>query len=248
MAFRLDTPYYQIPGLKSQATFGTMVEMLLKTRLKLHLETSQELGDEDVNAYLAGLLVSYIDPGYLTHISDWLSHYDLDVYQAVSRSEDRVQAYWIYKVNADDLLVSLGVFHRLWRQEKGELTRMKRYYSYASEYQKRIYGRPTAVGQIQTKLAEWSERYLAILAETRSDYLHLRREIKPEELDVFKERLRQLEQELPLKKALDEFLDVYSAWLKNPDEVASRERLLQKFEALKKLNPHFKIDPKSLPT
>ena len=72
MSFRLDTPYYQIPGSQPEATFGAIMEMLLKTRLKLHLETNQDLYEEDVNTYLAGLLVSYIDPQYLKAISQTL--------------------------------------------------------------------------------------------------------------------------------------------------------------------------------
>ena len=183
MSFNLDTPYYPIPGAQPEPAFGAIMEILLKTRLKLHLETSREWYDEDVNAYLAGLLVSYINPSYLQAISEVLSEYDIDVFQAVAQAEDRYHAYWIYKVNADDLLVSTGLFRKFEKESKGELVRMKRYYSSASEYQKKMYGKPTAVGEIQTKLADRSERYLAILAGARQDYLHF---LAPFPLDHWK--------------------------------------------------------------
>lgn len=243
MSFRLDTPYYQIPGSQPEATFGAIMEMLLKTRLKLHLETNRELYDEDVNTYLAGLLVSYIDPKYLKAISEVLSRYDIDVYQAVTKSEDRVQVYWIYKVNADDLLVSLGLFHRFWKQNQGELARMKRYYTYASEYQRRIYGKATAVGEIQTKLAGWSERYLEILASARSDYLHLIEQVKPEDLAAFCQRLEKLEQELPLKAKQDELLDAYLAWVKGSREPELRKRLFRLIDEMKQFDPNFQAEP-----
>ncbi len=240
MSFSLDTPYYQIPGSKPEATFGAIMEILLKTRLKLHLETNRELYDEDVNTYLAGLLVSYIDPQYLQAVSEVLSQYDIDIFQAVTNAEDRYQAYWIYKVNADDLLVSLGLFRRFQQESKGQLLRMKRYYSSASEYQRRIYRKPTAVGEIQTKLAEWTERYLAILDRARQDYLHfVEHRVSTEELDAFHQHLSRLEGVLPLSKIHDEFLDLYSAWLKQPQEPGLRQRLLELLEKLKALDPAF---------
>lgn len=240
MRFRPDTPYYPIPGSQPEATFGAVMEMLLKTRLKLHLETNQGIYDEDVNTYLAGVLVSYIDPKYLQAISDVLSQYDIDVYQAVERAEDRYHAYWIYKVNADDLLVSIGIFQNLRKgTPAGELGRIKRYYTFASEYQRRIYGKPTTVGQIQVKLAEATQRYLAILEGARREYLHLIERIHPGELDAFQQSLRTLEKDLQLKLKQDELLDAYSAWLKglrNPD---SRSRLLAILSELKELDPIF---------
>ena len=243
MSFRLDTPYYQIPGSQSEATFGVIMEMLLKTRLKLNLETSREQNDEDVNTYLAGLMVSYIDPKYLRAISVVLSQYDIDIYQAVAQAEDRYHAYWIYKVNADNLLLSLGVFGRLWQESRVELIRMKRYYTCASEYQRRMYGKTTAVAEIQTKLAGGTERYLAILAKARKDYLHLiDQNVKPEELAGFTQNLSQLEQELPAKEIQDKFLDAYSIWLKGSCEPDLRQKLLHLLQELKRLDPGFPAD------
>lgn len=232
MPFNLDTPYYQIPGSQPEATFGAIMEILLKTRLKLRLETNQELYDEDVNAYLAGLLVSYIDPHYLHAISEVLSRYDIDVFQAVARAEDRYQAYWIYKVNADDLLVSLGLFRKFHQTAQGELLRIKRYYSSASSYQRRIYGKLTAVGEIQIKLAEWTERYLTILTGARQDYLHfVEHRITPGGLTDFQ-----------LSETQDEFLDLYSHWLKGSRDSGLRQRLLELLERLKDLDPAFPVE------
>lgn len=242
MAFPLDTPYYPIPGSQSEATFGAVVEMLLKARLKLHLERDPSFYDEDVNTYLAGVLISYIDPAYLRSISDFLSQYDLDVCQQVNDSQDRAHVYQVYKVNADDLLLSLGIFKRIWQEAPGELVRVKRYYAMACEYQKRIYGKATAVSEIQTKLAGWTERYLDILGTARGDYLHLIEQIPPEELDVFRQRLTQHEKELPLKNLQDEFLDLYSKWQNGIQDPETHQRLLQLVQNLTRLDPNFKID------
>ncbi len=243
MTFRLDTPYYQIPGSQPEATFGAIMEMLLKTRLKLHLETNRQVYDEDVNTYLAALLVSYIDPRYLASIAELLNRYDLDLYQAVEKSQDRAQAYRIYKVNADDLLVSLGMFRPLWQEERGKLDRMKRYYSSASHYQRRIYGKSTAVGEIQAKLAQGPERYLAILAGTSHDYFHFLECVHPQEMLHLVERFKEFERQLPIKKLQDELLDAFSTWLKEPRELALKERVERLAEELKRLDPTFETEP-----
>ena len=237
MALRLDTPYYVIPGSRPEGTFGAILEILLKTRVKLHLDTDEEAYDEDVNAYLGGLLVSYIDPHHLLAISEVLSKYEVDVYQAVLRAQDHVETYRIYKANADDLLVSLGIFHRFWREEKGDVGRLKHYYDCASEYQKRIYRKPTAVGLIQARLSEETERYLTILSEARLEYLHFVEKFGVEQLAEF---TRHLEKDLFLKARQDELLDAYSACVKEPGDLEVRNRLLRAVEELKRLDPAFR--------
>ncbi len=236
---RLDTPYYPIPASGPEGTFGAITEILLRTRLKLRWDEELQRNDEDVNTYLAGLLTSYIDPAYLAAVREVLSKYDVDVHQAVGRAQDRVQIYWIYKVNADDLLVSLGIFQRLWERAKGEMGRLQRYYSCASEYQRRIYGKPTAVGEIQTKLSDGPERYLALLSQARSDYLHFVEQLGSDEINDLSSRVRRFERELPIREKQDEMLDAYSACLREPANLDLRRRLTEILEELKKLDPDF---------
>ena len=190
MVFRLDTPYVLIPGSDPKGTFGSIVEMILKSRLRLHLEECPYSNDEEVNAYLAGLLVSYIDPQYLQAIHPFLSRYDTDVHQSVVRcGEDRVLPYRIYKANADDLLMSLGIFRRFLSEAESEMVRVRRYYIAASSCQQRIYRHPTAVSEIQSRLAGETRRYLAILTETRLNYLSFARQVAPDDWAEFEARL-----------------------------------------------------------
>lgn len=188
VALSLNTLYHPLGQSEPEGIFGLMVELLLKSRVKLHLDADR-LYDEDVNAYLAGLLVSYIDPHYLHWIHRVLARCDVDIHQAVVQSgEDRVKAYWIYKVNADDLLMSLGVFHSMSFPEpeeeaQGEVVRLRRYYTAASHCQKKMYRRPTAVADVQSKLADEPDRYLSILSNTRRDYFHFVQQVSSEELN-----------------------------------------------------------------
>ena len=178
-----------LPGLRLEGVFGVILQMLLKARLDLRLDTDGHLYEEDVNAYLGGVLVSYIDPRYLREINEVLSKYDMDLHQAIDRAmPDRIRMYRIYKVNADDLLVSLGIFHAM-QEPRGDLGRIKEYYACAAECQKRIYGKPTAVAEIQAKLSESAERYLAVLTQTRREYLQFVAQSSSEEWADFSRRI-----------------------------------------------------------
>lgn len=193
MRLRADTPYISVPGPQTGGTLGYILEILLKTRIRLKMDEAPGEGEEEVNTYLGGVLVSYIDPEYLLSVSGVLSPYETDVYEAVARAlQDRVQSYWIYKANADDLLVSLGIFRRVRLGKKEDLGRLKRYYAFASEYQRRIYGKPTAVADVQTRLSEGPERYLNILSEARRDYLSFTQQIGAADLA---DLLRKVEEE-----------------------------------------------------
>ena len=189
MALPLSTPCAVLPGLRQEGVFGVVLQMLLRARLDLRLDTDDHLYEEDVNAYLGGVLVSYIDPRYLQEIHEVLSKYDMELHQAIDRAmPDRTRMYRIYKVNADDLLVSLGIFHAM-QEPRAGLDRIKEYYACASECQKRIYGKPTAVAEIQAKLSESAERYLAVLMQTRRQYLHFVSQASSEEWADFSKRI-----------------------------------------------------------
>ncbi len=186
---RLNTSCAVLPSSRPEAVFGAVLEMLLKARLDLRLDADGRLYEEDVNAYLGGVLVSYIDPRYLQEISEDLSRHDVDVYEAINRAmPDRSRMYRIYKVNADDLLLSVGIFQPV-PEPRAHLGRIKEYYACAADCQKRIYGKPTAVAEIQAKLSKGAERYLCVLAQTRKDYLHFVHQVSGEELGDFSKRI-----------------------------------------------------------
>ena len=185
---RLSTPCVLIPGPRPEGTFGIILEILLKARIDLRLDDGPHLYEEDVNAYLGGVLVSYIDPQYLSEISQLLSKHDADMHLAIDRvMPDKARVYRIYKANADDLLVSLGIFQP--ELKRADLGRIKEYYACASECQKRIYGKPTAVAEIQAKLSENTEKYLAVLTQARLGYLHFVQQASTEEWADFSQRI-----------------------------------------------------------
>lgn len=232
-------PYFDLAKQEREATFGALVEILLKSRLKMSLETNKGFYDEDVNAYLAGVLFEYIDPQYHQAIREVLSGCDTDVFLSATREGDPYRLYWVYKVNADDRLMDLGVFRPNQADHEAILVRTKTYYGFAAAYTQRRSGRVTALSDILEKLARRAERYVSILHEARREYLHFVEALTEGELRAFHEGLQRDVVNLPLKAKQDEFLDAYSTWARTSDP-QDKARLLQLLEEIRRLDPTFR--------
>ena len=105
----------QALGLKEasrelQPTYHFMVHCLLYSRMETGLVAAPESYDEDVNVYLAHLIHSFINPEFAEQSRRFLSCYDLDVFQRLSRSREAHLRYTVHKTAADFLLVSVGLF------------------------------------------------------------------------------------------------------------------------------------------
>lgn len=235
----LRVPFYDLGKQETEATFGALVEILLKSRLKMQLETNKEFYDEDVNAYLAGVLCEYIDPHYQRAVRGCIADRDTDVFMNATRDEDDYRTYWVYKVNADDRLLDLGIFHPYRERNEMVLGQTKVYYGFASGYNHRIYGRATAVSDILEKLSRWAERYVSILNQARREYLSFVETVRAEDLCELHRGVTQDATLSPLKVKQDVFLDAYSSWLKTstPESMAY---LLQCLDDLRRLDPLFR--------
>lgn len=235
----LKVPYFNLSKREAEATFGAIVEILLKSRLKAHMETNKGFYDEDVNTYLAGVLVEYIDPQYHQAIRRVLSDRDADVFLSATRDDDPYRLYWVYKVNADDRLLDVGIFHPQRDDHETLLAQAKMYYGFAGDSHHRRHGRATAVSDILGKLSRWAERYVTILHEARREYLHFVEALTASDLATLQREVDHDAQRQPVKAKHDEFLDAYSVWQRasTPETLA---RLLHVWEELRRLDPMFR--------
>ena len=87
-----------------------MMKCLLYSRMETGLVSNKDYYDEDVNVYIAHLLNSFINPGYVERARSFLSKYDTEVFRRLGESRDARLKYTLYKTNADFLLVCLGIF------------------------------------------------------------------------------------------------------------------------------------------
>lgn len=239
--------YFDIGKQERDSAIRFLLGSILRSRVDLGLDRSIEEFDEDVNVYLAHLLFAIALPEYHELAEPYLSNESNDVLRWVQATEDRTIRYFIFKVNADHLLVHLAIFddlaanprHSIFQRSKQHFAEMGRlYYEQASNYHSRIYRKKTAVGDVLLKLARYFGPYSELLRTVRRDYLHFVTRFRDQAFDRFLQELGRYEQESVKRDQMDRFLDLYNEWLKTKSPQAEAEiyRLLQE---LRKFDPEF---------
>jgi len=239
--------YFDIDRQERDSAVRYLLGVILRSRIDLGMDPQAEEFDEDVNIYLAHLLFAIALPEYHELAEPYLSSESSDVLRWVNATEDRTIRYFIFKVNADHLLVHLTLFDDLgarpWRgifrrsrrhfQEMGRL-----YYEQASSYHTRIYRKKTGVGEVLQKLARSFDVYSEVLRSVRRDYLHFVTRFRDQAFDRFLQELTHYEQESGKKQKVDFFLDLYSEWLRTKDSKLQSEvqRVLRE---IRKFDPEF---------
>ena len=216
--------YYNLGKQEKELERFFMISSLIKSRIKLGYDFEGIDFDEDVNIYIANLLIEFANPQYREEVKKYVSINDADIVKLVESSPDHYFRYHVYKLNADSLLVNLGIFQNPWGS-KGRLhTKDKQaffergtvYYETAASYNKKIYRKETAVGCVLEKLSKNFEKYIKILENTRHDYFSLVNRYKARtEFAKFLEEMKKFEDVILFRQKQDEFLDAYTRWKKN---------------------------------
>lgn len=240
--------YFNLHDEKKESALGFLVESVLKSRLKLGLSEDPKHADEDVTMYLAFLLLEASYPAYTETIRQYTSLRNIDVFKMIEGSQDNYFKYLVYKTNADHLLLLLSIFQNLGSEGRGERAFFDKsqssyegyattYYQFASDYNRLLHRKVTALGIILTKLSQSFLVYEQVLMNVRSAYLQFFK-TKEECFAQFLKGLDGLEEMLYLREKQDLFLDTYSAYLKTKDE-RLKEKLFEIGKELKRLDPSF---------
>lgn len=218
--------YFDVDKNERDNAIHFLLGAILRSRVDLGIDRTIEEFDEDVNVYLAHLLFAIALPEYKELAEPYLSAESSDVLRWIKATEDRTIRYFIFKVNADHLLIHLALFDDLteksWRgpfqSSERHFTELgKLYYQQASSYHSRIYRKRTGVGDVLQKLGRHFDIYSGLLRTVRRDYLHFVTRFRDQAFDRFMEELNRFERESDKKTKTDHFLDVYSQWLKTKD-------------------------------
>jgi hypothetical protein len=224
MEMSKDHFYYNLSRQERELERFFMISSLIKSRIKMDCDFEGIDFDEDVNIYIANLLLEFANPRYREEVKKYVSVNDADIVKLVDSSQDNYFRYHVYKLNADNLLVNIGIFQNPWGAE-GRLhtkdksffiQRAKVYYETAASYNKKIYRKETAVGCVLDKLSRYLDKYVKILENTKQDYFSLiSRQKKKSEFAKFLEEMKKFEDIILFRQKQDEFLDAYSRWKKN---------------------------------
>ncbi len=246
--------YFDFSKEEKDHAIRFLLDAVIRSRGHCGFPSNQESYDEDVNIYLAHLLFAISTSAYQKLVQKYLVVYPSDLVNFVDAADDNYIKYFVYKINADNLLIHLGVFDDLVQKisqnksicktsenQFGETARS--YYEQAARYNQRIYRKRTAVGDVLDKLARHFDKYRAVLQVTRKDFFHFTNQFKNREFSEFVQFMNSYEQETTLKEKQDAFLDLYLEWSKNRENMELKTRLNQMGEELSRLDPNFQFRP-----
>lgn len=169
--------YYDLNTGNKESPLGFLVAMILKAKGK---NAAKKCFDEDVNIYLAEMLFELLEPSSWIRKKRYISLYDTDVVKMIEEAAEQYQRYLIYRLNADNLLVHLGIFRDVQAEEKGDTLGLSReyyegngrkYYDLAAGLNRRINRKATAVSDVLEKLSYDFLLYEKLLRNLSDEYL-----------------------------------------------------------------------------
>jgi hypothetical protein len=207
---------------KHDTTFY-MMNHFLYSRLDGNYPTNTEFYDEDVNVYIANLLTSLSNSYYHETLRRHVIPYDIPLNKKVESLDSEREKYLYYRINADFLTLSTGLFGnpRMRRPgsashmalpERSYIGRAKIYYRLAYSHLCRTSGNGSSLADVLDKLADGLENYIRILSVMKVEYLNLRRCLSDGEVFHLQRSILNVDREKNLKDLHNLFLDLYSEY------------------------------------
>jgi hypothetical protein len=250
-----------------------MMNSFLYSRMEAGFPSNEEYFDEDVNVYLASLLTAMIYPGYrgnigaacddaaggrgpadgrLKALTGRIAASDASLFEDATSAGSIRERYELYRINADSLLISLGVFRNargkrpssiphLGLSDAAYIGRGKMYYSIAQSYAAQLYRKNSAIGEVLGKLSRGFERYLQVLSLMGGEYLNIFKQLSAGELYHLEHSALAIEKRKDLKLHYDQFLDIYSIYLRKKSPRA-KKALMTAAREIRTLDPSFSFD------
>jgi hypothetical protein len=235
---------------EAEPVVSFVMDSLLNSRIATGLESNTDVYDEDVNVYLALLLSSLVDAKYHSWMNQYVSAYESDIYEKLQYTRDQYVKFITYKVNADYLLLSQGIFDvprsllsNVDTRNRDAMLRGKAYYQIAGALTRQMREDRRALADVLLKLSEGYEKYLVILSYMRGEYLNIVKEFTPGEMFHLNREIDGVAREEALREKRDAFLDQYNAWKKGlgtPEESRLEVGLRQAAAELSLLDPDFR--------
>ena len=245
----MEKDYFNLVNKEKESAISYLLEALIRSRGENAFPSNKKIFDEDVNIYLAHLMLAYATSSYQELVAKYLSAHDSEIRELVEGARDRYVKYFIFKVNADYLLIHLGIFQDLGgvirfgarsvnRSEKYFAQNAINYYQEAANYNHKIYRKKTAVKDVLIKLASYFDDYRDLLKKTRSQYFHFMNHFEDGEFRIFMNSVVKYEKEAKQRELENKFLDLYSEWKKH-HSLELEIRLREIAEEIRVLNPAF---------
>jgi hypothetical protein len=245
-----DVAYLDLKTREQETMFFFAFNAFLCSRL----DTDQDSdGDEEVNVYMAHLLLSLVDGRFYTEHAEVLGSTPAEVFAKAEQEDTPRHKLQVYRANADHRLVSFGLFsgsgerQSLYRQTfanpAGYLEEAQQYYHWAALFGNRLPARYQGLALALAKIATNFETYCAVLTHLSTTYLRLMPRLSSGEVFHLEREAHQAAQPYIREEALNRLLDAYNHWQtqKTPE---ARRRFQDECALYQQVNPVF--DPSCL--
>lgn len=246
--------YFDITKQERDSAIRYLLGSIIKTRKDNNFPSNYYTFDEDVNVYLAHLLFAVSLPEYHEMAEPYLSLDTSDVLRWVRATEDRTIRYFIFKVNADNILIHTAVFDDILHKQSSKLFKRSQrhfrelaqlYYEQAAQYHTRIYRKQTGVGDVLQKMSKYYDNYHSLLSAVRREYFGFMSSFRDQAFSQFENELKHYEAEDRKRQQVDEFLDMYNQWLSHRDPAVGAQ-LRRRVEEIKRMDSSFLFDESRL--
>jgi len=246
--------YFQLNNEERESAVYFLLEAILKARDNDPELAKTNFFDEDVNIYLAHLLFAMSLPEYHDMADPFLSNEPNEVLGWAREADDPMLRYFIYKVNADHMLIRSTIFSDkppqmkrviFKKPENGENRVAVVYYDQASRCHKTIYQKKTGVGEVLAKISEHFELYQKLLFRVKEDYFRFVECFREQAFQHFFLQFQHYEKQSRKDIILDQFLELYQKWMVDKDPLVG-QRVKALARELSAIDPQFKFDPQKL--
>ncbi len=252
----LKTPYlyFSLSSEDRESAIYFLLESILKAKDRSRGLARSLVFDEDVNIYLAHLLFAVSLPEYHDMADPFLSTNSHEVFEWVRETDDPMLRYFIFKVNADHLLVQSTIFNpdpQLAKRfslkkdipdEKSE-ERLSAilYYNQASRCHAGVYDKKTGVGEVLGKIAGQFDVYRHILTGVKEDYFRFIECFREQAFQHFLVKLSGYEKDHLRDIKMEQFLEAYQGWL-STRAPELKNKILHLVQELSQLDPQFRFN------
>jgi hypothetical protein len=242
--------YFDITQQERDSAIRYLLNAIMKSRKESHFPSNYYTFDEDVNVYLAHLLFAVSLPEYHDMAEPYLSLETSDILRWVQATEDRTIRYFIFKVNADHLLIHSAIFDDIGHKPDSKFFKKSQkhfrelaqlYYEQAAHYHTRIYRKRTGVGEVLTKIAKYFDQYQNLLRLVRRDYFNFMSGFRDQAFSQFMNEVQRYEHEFQKQQQIDQLLDLYSQWLNRKDPQVEGE-IQRRISEIRKHDADFQFD------
>ncbi len=242
--------YFDMTANERDNALRFLLSAIIKTKEEHPQLVRKQTGDEDVNVYLAHLMFAIALPEYHEMADPYLSKHSSDIMEWVKSTEDRTVRYFIYKVNADHLLLHTSLFQDLTHKSKrktlfqatdGHYQELAaQYYAEAAKYHQQMNRKKTGIAFVLEKMAADFKYYQRIIELVREDYFTFVQTFREKHFSVLENEIAVYEKENFYDQKMDEFLSAFYEWNQAQND-AMRAKVAQLAADLKRMNPEFQF-------